>query len=244
MIIRFPTGLYKPILPTGSQSGNITWTISTEDPPRSPVRLTQIPVAEELEPNPDRIFTDRERRGQFGELVYTIARNSRSNPGSNVKQYELGEDLAFEINPPEQEVLPLESPKELEIQHNTNLLDLESLGLTEDEIASLVEGSEERQVKLESEFNMKNIEARNLETSIVENQKKINETNKAIKATREVFEIPDGDLTNSNEIYQKLLATLADLEIQREQLIADRNAIVQDLKSITESIRRVSELVR
>lgn len=218
--------------------------ISTEDPPRSPVRLTQLPVAEELQPNPERVFTDRERREQFGELVYTVTKNSRSNPGSNIKQFELGETLTFDVNPPEQEILPLQSPKSLDIQHNTNILDLESLGLDEDEINSLVEGSEDKQVELEGEFNQKNTEASDLETSIVENQKKINETNKAIKATRTVFGISDGDLTDPNEIYQKLLETLVVLETDREQLISDRNAIRDDLKSITESIRRVSEFVR
>lgn len=244
MIIRFPTGLYKPVIPTGSQSGNITWLISTEDPPRSPVRLVQLPVAEELEPAPDRIFTDRERRQQFGDLIYTVTKNNRSEPGSNIKQFELGENLEFESNPPELEVLPLQSPSELEIQHNTNMLDLESLGLTEVEIADLTEGSEDKQAELEALFNSKNIEAKNFDTLISENQKKINETNKAIKATREVFDINAGDLTNSNEIYQKLLSKLSDFETEREELILGRNAIVDELKDITESIRRVSELVR
>ena len=46
-----------------------------------------------------------------------------------------------------------------------------------------------------------------IEVSITENQKKINETNKAIKATREVFNIPAGDLDFDEPIYQKLLAT-------------------------------------
>lgn len=244
MIIRFPTGLYKSVLPDAGESGNVTYTISTQDPPKTNVRITQIPPGEELQAAPDKIFDDATRRAQFGELIYTIANNSRSVPGSNVKQFELGEVLEFEVNPPTQEVQPLKSPTSLEIRHDTNILDLASIGLTEAEIAELVAESEKKQSALEKEFNDKNTETKNLETDIAENQKKINETNKAIKATREVFGISDDDLSFDEPIYQKLLATLATLETQRSELIARRNTIVNELKEISTSIFRVSELVR
>lgn len=244
MIIRFPTGLYKSVLPAGKESGNITYTISTQDPPKTNVRITQIPPGEEFQPAPDKIFDDATRREQFGDLIYTIANNSRSLPGSNIKQFELGEILAFEENPPQQEVQSLRSPDSIEIRHDTNVLDLSSLGLTDEEIVVLVAGSEEKQAELEQEFNDKNIEAKNLDTAITENQKKINETNKAIKATREVFDIPEGDLTFDQPIYQKLLETLAKLEVLRVELIIRRNDIVPELREITQAIFRVSELVR
>lgn len=244
MIIRFPTGLYKSVLPAGENSGNVTYTISTQDPPKTNMRITQVPPGVELQPAPDKIFDDATRRAQFGDLIYTIADNSRSLPGSNIKQFELGEILEFEENPPQQTVQPLMSPSSLEIRHDTNVLDLSSLGLTDEEISELVTGSEEKQAELEQEFNNKNTEAKDLETAITENQKKINETNKALKATREVFDIPDGDLEFDEPIYQKLLATLASFEIQRVRLVDMRNAIVIELKDISQAIFRVSELVR
>ena len=244
MIIRFPTGLYKSVLPVGESSGNVTYTISTQDPPKTNVRITQVPPGVALQPAPDKIFDDATRRAQFGDLIYTITDNSRSIPGSNIKQFELGEILEFEENPPQQTIQPLMSPSSLEIRHDTNVLDLSSLGLTEEEISELVSGSEKKQAELEQEFNDKNTEAKNLETAIAENQKKINETNKAIKATREVFDIPDGDLEFDEPIYQKLLATLVFFEVQRVKLIDNRNAIVVELKDISQAIFRVSELVR
>ena len=244
MIIRFPTGLYKSVLPVDGKAGNVTYTISIQDPPKTNVRITQIPPGEELQPAPDKIFDDATRRAQFGELIYTIAENSRSIPGSNTKQFELGEILEFEENPPTQEIQPLESPTSLEIRHDTNVLDLASLGLSNEEIDELVAGSEQKQAELEKEFNSKNTEAKNLDTAITENQKKINETNKAIKATREVFDISAGDLTFDEPIYQKLLATLVEFELQRTELITRRNTIISELKDTSRAILRVSELVR
>jgi hypothetical protein len=243
MIIRFPTGLYKSILPKNGQAGNITYTISTQDPPSVNVRLTQFPPGEELQPSPEKIFDDRTRREQFGELIYTVAKNSRSTPGSNVKQFELGEILEFEQNPPETTVVPLSSPRALEIRHDTNLIDLASLGLTQSEIDELTVSSEEKQRSLEQEFNLKNSEAKNLETNIVENQKKINETNKALKATREIFDIPDGG-SSDEPIFQKLSTLLDQLSAERDVLISDRNDLVVELKDISKAIVRVSEFVR
>jgi hypothetical protein len=244
MIITSPTGLYKSILPQGTESGNITYAISTQDPPRSNVRLIIHPIAEILTPAPDKIFDDNERRAQFGELIFTIAQSSRAMPGSNSKLFELGQALDFENSPPEQEIEPSKSPDNIEIRHNTNMLDLEGLGLTKDEIAQVTLDSEEKQSELEAEFLAIRTEIQNLDTEITENQKKINETNKAINAVREVYDIPIGDLSFDNDIYQKLLAGLTTLTTDREQFIEDRNDANRRLEETHQAVLDVSELVR
>jgi hypothetical protein len=244
MIITAPTGLYRSVLPKSGESGNITYTISTQEPPRTNVRATRLPVSEELEPAPDEIFNEEQRRAQFGELVLTIAEASRSNPGSNTKMFEVGEILEFEENPPEEELNDIKAPSNVEIRHDTNILNLEAAGLTEEEADLLTKESERKQAQLEKDFIQKKTEIDDIDTEIRENQKGLNETNKTIRATREVFDIPENDLDNDNAIYQKLLRNLANLEVQRDLLISERNKAGAEAEEIYRSIIRISELVR
>lgn len=241
MIIRFPTGLYKNSL---VKAGNITFTISTQDPPKTEVRLTRLPVVEEVTPAPDKIFDDDTRREQFGELIYTIARTTRSDPGSSQRQFGLGEVLEFENEPPSQDLDSVLAPRGLDLQHNLHLIDLGSLGLSEEEAQTLVKDSQTKQKQLESDFNRKNIEVDNLAVAIAENQKKINETGKAIRAVRQVYNIPEADLANPNVVYQKLLAEQSRLEQGRDKLIGDRNSAAAELREISQAIVRVSEFVK
>lgn len=248
MIIKFPTGLYKSILPQGVESGNITYTISNNDPPRTFVRLVQLPVAEELQPAPDKIFDDEERRAQFGELIYTIATSSRSDPGSNTKLFEIGQVLEFEENPPEEEIQTLRAPEGIDIRHDTNMLDLEAAGLTQEEIDLLISDSQAKLAEFEKEYLNIQTDIKNLKTQITENQKKINETTKTIRAVREINGIPAGDLNYDEgipgEIYQKLLSNLAALELERDERISELNVASADAESVYRSIIRTSELVR
>lgn len=248
MIIRYPTGLYKSILPKDGEVGNVTYTISNNDPPRQFVRLVQLPVFEELQTAPDRLFDDLERREQLGELIYTIATSSRSDPGSNVKLFEVGQVLEFEEEPPIETVNTTYAPSNIDLQHNTNLLDLEGAGLTEEEARVLTVSSQTKIASLEREYLTIQTSIQNLKTNITENQKKINETNKTIRAVREINDIAEDDLEYDEgaigEIYQKLLTSLASLESQRDQLITDVNAKSIEAEEVYKSILRISELVR
>ena len=104
MIIKFPTGLYKSVLPINGKSGNITYTISSMSPPRPFINAVKLPTIEELKVTPDKVFTDEERREQLGELVFTVVNSNRSLPGSNTKTFEIGEILAFENLVPVEEI--------------------------------------------------------------------------------------------------------------------------------------------
>ena len=248
MIIKFPTGLYKSILPTGSQTGNITYTISNNEPPRTPIRLVQLPVAEEFALAPDKIFSDDERRAQFGELIYTVAVSSRSDPGSNTKLYEIGQVLEFEENPPEDIVNATKAPNGIDIRHDTNILDLAAAGLNEEDIEILLADSQTKQTELENEYLTIQTTIKNLKTQITENQKSINETSKAIRAVRELGGISEGDLDfnegSIGKIYQKLVNNISALEIGKQQLITDVNIKSLEAAEIYRGILKISELVR
>lgn len=248
MIIRFPTGLYRSIFPEGSESGNITYTVSSDSPPRPIIKANQLPNFEISQLAPEKVFDDETRRTQFGELVFTIANSSRSDPGSNKKLFEVGQVLDFEENPPETEIQQLGSPEQIDIQHNTNLFDFESIGLDSSEVEQLVRDSQNKQKELEEMFLSLQTEIKNLDAEISENQKRINETTKTIRAVRDIYGISEGDLTFSEgtggEIYQKLLVNLTELESNREQLISDRNNRATQADEIFRSVVKVSELIR
>jgi hypothetical protein len=245
MIIKFPTGLYESILPGEGDSGNVTYTISTQAPPRPEVRIIQLPVAEQLRPLPEGYYTEDQRRAALGELVFTIVKSSRSLAGSNAKQFEIGETLVFDDEIDQAEVLQVvRVPETVEIRHNTNLLDLGSIGLTDEEIAALTQESEARKRVLEKELSDTRMEIENLKVQITEAQKKINESIKAISAVREIYGIPENDETFNNAIYQKLLATKKDLEITRDNLIVTHNTKGVEAEETYKAIQRISELVR
>jgi hypothetical protein len=153
MIIRFPTGLYQdagqlPVDP--DDSGNVTFVISNDDPSRSTALTLQLPVAEELRKRDPLIYSDLVRRTAFGELVFTLVEANRNETGTNRKTFAVGELLDFtdeEIDLPDTKSVP----KQIDLQHNTNVLDLEDAGLTEDEIVGLSLASTARKKQLQAE---------------------------------------------------------------------------------------------
>lgn len=245
MIIKYPTGLYSTILPGEGGSGNVTYTISTQAPPRPEVRVLQLPVAEQLRKLPDEVFTEDQRRAAVGELVFTIVKSSRSLAGSNTKQFEIGETLIFDDDIDQAEPLQIvRVPDTVEIRHDTNLLNLTSIGLSNDEIAILTKESEDKKRALERELSDTRMEIENLKVQITETQKKINETNKAVGAVREIYDIPENDESYENPIYQKLLSTKTELETTRDTLIVEHNSKGLEAEEIYKAIQRISELVR
>jgi hypothetical protein len=243
MIINAPTGLYKVVLPKDKESGNITYTISSQGPPRQVINAIRIPIAEQFAPAPEPVFDEETHREQFGELVYSSAVSNKNIAGSTTKAFEVGEILSFENQVPVEEINTVRSPDDVVIQHNTNLLDLEGLGLTEEEIDELSKQSASKQSDLEEQFVNKQNEIKVLETQIGETQKIINENHKTLNAVRELLGLEDNE-DSDNEVYQKLTNNEVQLQAQIEQLISDRNQASDEVAEIYQSIVRISELVR
>lgn len=243
MIIVAPTGLYKSILPKENESGNITYTLSAKTPPRPFISVGQLPIIERITPAPEKIFDEETRRDQFGKLVFSVARSNKNIADSTKKAFEVGEILSFENLTPIEEIVTVKAPEDVNIQHNTNLLDLENLGLTEDEIKSLESQSEAKQLELEQRFLDAQNLVKSLQVDIVETQKKINENNKVLKAVRGLLEIEDNE-TSEDPIFIKLNDNKNKLEEELESLILERNAAAVNAADIYEDLNRVSELVR
>lgn len=243
MIITAPTGLYKSILPGENAAGNITYTISTQSPPRPVVNAIQLPVAERITPAPDKIHSEQTRRDQFGELIFSVAQSNKNIAGSNTKAFEVGEILSFENLSPVEEIVTVRAPEDVEIRHDTNLLDLEGLGLTNEEIESLAIRSETKQAELEKAYVSKQNEIKTFDVDIRETQKKINENNKVLKAIRGLLDLEDNESSN-DPIFLKLANNQKTLQETYEQLIADRNVTAVEAQEIYTDLNRVSELVR
>lgn len=245
MIIKFPTGLYAdagqlPVKP--SDAGNVTYVISNEAPERPQSMTVQLPLSEELRKRPEKVYSDKTRRAQLGELVYTYVTASRSDPGSNRKTFSVGEFLDFnseEITLPEQTPIP----SIVDIQHDTNLLDLQDAGLSNDDIASLISLSTTKKKELENQIATIQSDINDQKVAITENQKQINETVKIIGAVRIAVGIPEGS-TQTNPILDQLLARLAELQSARTALIAELDKMNGDATTTLNALIAVSELVK
>lgn len=245
MIIRFPTGLYAdagqlPVNP--ADAGNVTYVISNDAPRRPQDTTVQLPLAQELAQRLPLAYSDKTRRAQLGSLVYSYVNANQTVPGSNRKMFEVGEFLDFnsqEIALPEQTPIP----SIVDIQHNTNLLDLQDAGLTPAEINSLIDLSTTKKKALEDQLASIQSDISNEKIAITENQKQINEVVKIISAVRVVVNIPEGS-TQHDPTLDQLLARQDDLEAARTALITEINVMNGQATTILNDLISVSELVK
>lgn len=240
MIITHPTGLYAQAgqLPTNPEdSGNVTFTISSDDPARSIALVLQLPVVEELRPRPPLIFNDAERRLSVGELVYTLISANRTQTGTNAKLFDIGEFLEFDDIDDELELPTISAQSVVDIQHNTNLLNLPGAGLSDEEIDEVTELSTQRKKELEDEVAALQGQIDSTKSAISENQKQLNETRKIIDAVTELG-------SGGSVILDNLVAREETLTVERTELITTLNQLNTDLVSAINSLLKVSTLVR
>ena len=237
MIIEFPTALYIPILPSSPEiAGNVTYTISSEDPPRQSQILQQLPAAEILKPLPSKVFTPEENRAVLGDFIFSVSRSSRSETGSNKKQFEVGQFLDFGDQDTFGDLTVTEVPQKIDLQQNTNLLDLESLGLSTRESDTVTTQASAKFDEILEELNVIKTKIDDNKISISENQKSLNETEKTISAVELLDDVEDilADLRNTAE----------ELISEREDLISNTNILNEQAKQKYNDLLKIRELVR
>lgn len=237
MILRFPTGLYQDTgqLPEGVAAGNVTFVISNEEPKRSDIVVVQLPVSEEIKPSPAPLYSEADRREAFGELVYTLVESNRTESGSNKKLFGIGDFLEFDTDDIELPDL-LGVPRQVDIQHNTNLIDYADAGLTIEEISEITTSATTKKRELESEIALLQSQVVNLQSAALENQKRINETRKLISAVSQIVE-------SNDSILIKLQTRESDLELERDTIISSINTTNNLLKDTYNSLLEISGLV-
>lgn len=239
IIIRYPTGLYEDAgqLPKDEQDPkSVTYVISNDEPVRADFLVLQLPFSEEVRSRPPLAFDDSQRRLAMGELVYSLVSASRSEPGSNRRLFDVGEILDFET---ETEELPGQSvvPTTFDIQHNTNVLDLNDAGLSDVEIADLNIKFADKKKELEGEIAALQIQIGDTRTSITENQKQINENNKIINAVKLVS-------TSNDPLLVKLLNRSTELDAARTAFLNNLEVLNTQVAAAYDSLLQISTLVK
>lgn len=239
MIITAPTALYNSILPKATTPGNVTFTISSNDPPRTQSFVSQLSSAADYQDLPTRVYTSKERRASLGNLIFSVSYGAKGPAGFGQKMFEVGQTLNFDEDTTT-DLAEVQVSNNLDLQQNLNLLNLEAMGLTNDQIARLIDTSNEQFNKLVVDLNVAFTNINNAKTAISDNQKKINETGKAVDASKTVYVLTG----QGKDILDSLTATKAGLEQTKVDLIAYYNEQVVVAELIVSQILNVREVVR
>jgi len=237
MIINYPTGLFSTVIPQKpSVVGNVTYTISNNIPPDSNIELIVLPKAERLKRRSSLSHDLQSRRASFGELIFTVNNSINKIGGSNRKLFELGEfiELGFE----DVVLSDDNTPSEFAIQHNVNVLDLINLGLSESHIANITKASFDRKNNLEEELSKIKLEIEILKSEISENQKKLNEINKAIKSVTILIDVIGEEPLNV------LIKSKENTEQTKYNLSIEYNNKISESEKIFEELLIVSNMVK
>lgn len=235
MIIKFPTGLYDTILPQVGEYGNITYTISTQDPPVSTEDFLQLPKDQQIRKLPARMYDKNAGRKFLGNLVFDISIIAKSIDGSGSKQYEIGQVLDFEtVAQPATDPYNLDS---IELRQDTAVVDYVKFGLDADEVSELVN---EAQVMLNDLSNQitqtGTLLARNAD-QIRLNQSNINQAGKLLANIIAVL----GE-TSSSAI--KVQTKINGYTVEKDELIAERATLQTELDGLRDQQNTVREVVR
>lgn len=236
MIISAPTALYDSILPQQPEvAGNITWTISSNDPPRPDIVVPIISQIETMKPLPPLPFNPSERPINTGAFVFSLNSSTSKNAGSGKKLFEVGQTLEFtEEVPPT--VTTKKTPDIIDLQQNTNILDIEDVGLSQEEVVDISIDARTRFNYLTDQINVLTADINILKIEISNNQKSMNEVIKIKNAAILLY----GD----NSVVQKLILKEEGLLMQRDELIAQVDAKNLEVDAKYNELQAIRELVR
>ena len=244
MIIRYPTGLYKSVLPVNpGDGGNVTYLISDTDPPRAELLFPKLPDGIDQQQRQPPLFDFALQRGGVGELVYTVSQASKAVSGNNAQQYQIGQVLDF-ANTTTQFVDPMLVGQVTEIQHNLNILDYAQLGLTDGTVQTLGQTASTVYDMLTAQLNRLKQARANSDSLINTYQKTLNEIQQAISAIQAV-------ITNTPDTGGELNQTLANLQqmqidtqatLNQQIVVASTQAIQAD--GVLATLRQLAAVVQ
>jgi hypothetical protein len=235
VIITYPTALYLSVIPQqASDNGNVTYTISDTAPPYGTLMEVKLPAAIE---NRQRSAINTTKPD--GQRVYTNTLSNASSIGSAKKQFEVGQILEFETAA-ESTLQPMLVANSLEIQHNTNILDLSSLGVSDADITAINNSAETQFTKLNGELSVVRQARIDTETDITENQKNQNETKKAISALEQLVQ-QDNSLQS---VLDSLRIKLSEFIVQMDALVVLANEQATTASNLENNIMAVAQMVR
>lgn len=238
MVIKFPTALYQSILPGVEDSGNITWTVSSNDPPRPNTNPPPLQLGETSQQLPPRVNTPEERLVALGELVFAVSFGTTHEVGNGAKAFEVGELLDFDASKTTSQINNLNVPEVIDVQQNTNMLNLQGAGLTDEEAADLTAGARDKFNVIMNDLNDIRTLINDKKVTVQDTQRLLNEVQKAKNAATQVYGGTD------NEIVIKLTTRQNELIQQRETLIAEINASSAHADDLYNEMIQIKEVVR
>ena len=242
MIIRFPTGFYRDVIPQDvGVPGNTTFIISNTSPPRTNLTFPKIPTGVVLRQRDVIPTTLAQRRVQVGELIFTVSSAKRLELGNNSRQYELGDILDFTTGDAPV-VDPMLVNEVTEIRHDTNMLDNASMGLSDVDTAVIMAASIQAQAALTDQLNVLKQQRADTEQVVTTQQKIINETNKTISALQAIqLQTPSPDVA---ALIDKLTARQVEATSVRDQAISSANDLATQADNILTQLRAVAVVVK
>lgn len=241
MIVKYPTGLYRDVLPTEPQDGgNVTFTISNTTPPRTNLVFPKIPAGlvdrgREIPPPVDILHN----RQYLGDLIFSVSSSKRNAVGNNSRQFEIGQVLEFGQGSGKAVDPMLVSPV-TEIQHNTNAFDYASLGVTADEQEIIAQQSLRTHDQLTDELNSLKQRRADAEVDINTQQKIINETNRTLSAL-EVIADTSADV---QALVRKLKKKRDEAFAARDLAVKNANNYATEADTVLSKLRAVSVVLK
>jgi osmotically-inducible protein OsmY len=237
LIIKYPTALYKSILPASpSDSASVTWTISSYPPPSQNTPTAIVEIGTELISLPTMTF-NRSSRYPAGEYISNLSYSNVSQVGIGNRLYEPGEILEFIEDTSITSQVNDAVPDAVDLQQNSNLLDLSATGLTQGEIEQLNSGAWTKYNNLLEEINIYKGTVNSLGVSLSDNRRLLNETIKVKQTAMVVFGITD-------PITQKLTDKEAELNTQYMELVTQLDIAITEMNQLYNQLIQVKELTR
>lgn len=243
MIISFPTGFYETALPQNPEdSGNVTFTISNNPPPRTNLVFPKIPPGIVNRKRKPRTIEVLNRRDAIGDLVFTISKSSRQEEGSNNKHFETGQVLEFS-DAPLKTLDPMFVGPKTQVQHDINRLNYEALGIDEEEQQLIENSSLFVHKSLSDQLNTIRQQRADAEQTVTANQKIINDINRTISALTVIQESSSETDTDVDALIEKLISKRDAAFITRDKAVGSANSLAVEASRLVDEIRTISTVL-
>jgi chromosome segregation ATPase len=243
MIVASPTGLYKEMFSWESSyeeaQDNITWYVSSNEPPYILGDFATIPVGQKLRSLPDRVHTTKSRRKSLGELIFTTESAGYDDLLSGKFQFETGQTLTLD-DISDIDTLSIPKSQDMSVRHNANVLDISSYVDSQDKLSSVLEEANVQLQALHKELNEYRSSVTNVEHKIQEVQKSINEVNKS----KEAMDILQSQGVDIGTLDTELDAKLTNLQNELTSLESQHSTHISNVNTTRDKIRQLSQVVR